>query len=90
MSQAPDTEALLRERLAALAPLSLDIADDSAAHAGHGSAGKGGHYRLRIVAAAFAGKPRLARHRLVFDTLGDLMHSRIHALVIDAKSPDEA
>ncbi|SDH08932.1 BolA family protein [Propionivibrio dicarboxylicus] len=90
MTQAPDTEALLRERLAALAPRSIEIADDSAAHAGHGSAGKGGHYRLRIVSEAFAGKPRLARHRLVFDALGDLMHARIHALVIDAKSPEEA
>ena len=89
MSQTPDTEALLRERLAALSPLSIEIADDSAAHAGHGSAGKGGHYRLRIVSAAFAGKSTLARHRLVFAALGDLMHGKIHALVIDAQAPSE-
>ena len=90
MSNAPETDALLRERLAALAPETLEIIDDSAAHAGHGSAGKGGHYRLRIVSSAFAGKATLARHRLVHATLGDLMQGKIHALVIEARTPEEA
>ncbi len=89
MSNAPETDALLRQRLETLAPLSVDIIDDSAAHAGHGSPGKGGHYRLRIVSAAFTGKSTLARHRLVFAALGDLMHGKIHALVIDAQAPAE-
>ena len=89
MSQTPPIEALLRERLAVLQPLRLDIIDDSALHAGHAGAGSGGHYRLLIVSAAFSGKTTLARHRIVYDTLGELMHSTIHALSIKALAPDE-
>ena len=84
-----DTEALMRERLAPLAPQTMDIIDDSHLHAGHAGARNGGHYRLRIVSAAFAGKNTLARHRLVHEALGDLMRSRIHALSIQALAPDE-
>ena len=49
----------------------------------------GGHYRLRIVAAAFAGKGTVARHRLVYDAAGDLMHGPVHALAIRALAPGE-
>ena len=84
-----DVEALLRERLASLAPLAIEIIDDSALHAGHAGAGQGGHYRLRIVADAFSGKSTVARHRLVYAALGELMRSRIHALSIKALAPDE-
>ncbi len=83
------TVALLRQRLAVLAPLHLDIADDSHRHAGHAGARDGGHFTVDIVAAAFSGKSTLARHRLVYDAAGDLMHGRIHALAIRARSPEE-
>lgn len=84
-----DVEALLRERLASLAPLAIEIIDDSALHAGHAGAGQGGHYRLRIVADAFSGKSTVARHRLVYAALGELMRSKIHALSIKALAPEE-
>lgn len=86
---AHETEALLRERLNSLAPQLLEIVDESALHAGHAGARRGGHYRLRITSTAFAGKTRLARHRLVHQTLGELMHDRIHALSIMALAPEE-
>lgn len=83
-------EAILRERLAGLNPVTLRIIDDSAAHAGHaGARSGGGHYRLFIVSSAFAGKPTLARHRLIYDALGELMRSKIHALSIQAMTPEE-
>lgn len=83
------TEALLRERLAALAPVALDIIDDSALHAGHAGAGGGGHFRVMIVAPVFSGKSTVIRHRLVYDAVGDLMRGPVHALAIKATAPDE-
>ena len=85
-----DLETTLRERLACLAPLHIELIDDSAKHAGHAGASGGGHYRLLIVAECFRGKSTLARHRLVYDALGELMRSRIHALSIRSLTPDEA
>ena len=86
-----DLETTLRERLASLAPLRIELIDDSAKHAGHaGAKSGGGHYRLLIVAECFRGKSTLARHRLVHDALGELMRSRIHALSIRSLTPDEA
>jgi len=83
-------EALLRERLAPLAPSRLELIDDSALHAGHeGAKSGGGHYRLLIVSTAFAGKSTVARHRLVYDALGELMRRRIHALSIKSLTPEE-
>ena len=87
---AADVAAIIQQRLAVLAPICLELIDDSARHAGHaGASGGGRHYRLQIVAAAFAGQARLARHRLILDALGDLMHTRIHALSIQALTPAE-
>ena len=87
---AAELESTLRERLAALQPLVLELIDDSALHAGHAGARSGGrHYRLRIVSAAFSGKSTVARHRLIYTTLGELMHSKIHALTIVALTPEE-
>lgn len=81
----------MRERLASLAPLAVDIIDDSARHAGHaGARSGGGHYRLRIVSERFAGRAPLARHRMVHEALGELMHHEIHALSIQALTPQEA
>ena len=84
-------ETTLRERLASLSPLRLELIDDSAKHAGHaGAQGGGGHYRLLIVSEKFCGKSTLARHRMVYDALGELMRSKIHALSIQSLAPDEA
>jgi BolA protein len=87
-----DRVALIEERLrAALAPDSLEIIDDSAAHAGHAGAKDGGHFTVRIVSTAFAGKTLIQRHRLIYAALADLMHREIHALSINkAQTPDEA
>jgi len=85
-----DTVELLRQRLAVLEPLSIAIVDDSHRHAGHaGAKGGGGHYNLDIVAAVFAGRNTVARHRLIYDAAGDLMRGRIHALSIRALAPEE-
>jgi BolA protein len=80
---------LLRERLTqAFAPLELDIEDESHRHAGHAGAQDGrGHFRVRIVAEAFRGVAPLARHRLVYTALDDLLKTDIHALSIDALPP---
>ena len=80
----------IRRRLSALEPLTLDIEDDSALHAGHeGARGGGGHYRVKIVSAAFSGLRTVARHRLVYEALGEMMRAQIHALGIEALAPDE-
>lgn len=79
----------IREKLTtALSPTSLDIEDESHLHAGHaGARGGGGHYVVNIVSTAFEGKAPLARHRLVYDALGDMMQKEIHALSIKAATP---
>jgi BolA protein len=83
-----DRIALIRERLAGLDPIELDIQDESHLHAGHaGAQGGAGHYRVRIVAACFLGLTPVARHRLVYDRLNDLMPHAIHALAIEAQAP---
>ena len=83
--------ALIETRLAAaLAPVeSIVVRDDSAQHAGHAGAAAGGHYHVTIVAAAFTGKARVARHRMVYDALADGMQRGIHALAITAYTPEE-
>ncbi|RQR58111.1 BolA family transcriptional regulator [Burkholderia sp. Bp9126] len=91
LNASPDARiALIEARLtAALAPASLTVRDDSAGHAGHAGAAAGGHFTVTIVSAAFAGKPRVARHRLVYDALADAMQRGIHALAIVAYTPEE-
>lgn len=83
---------LIRDRLqAAFAPVTLDVIDDSHRHAGHAGARPEGetHYSVYIVSAAFAGKSRLERHRMVNAELADqLTPDRIHALAITARTPD--
>lgn len=95
MSTANDTPrmALIRARLTqALAPESLEIEDQSWMHAGHagGAAHGGGHFAVNITSAAFAGKRLVARHRLVYDALGDAMKTEIHALAMVCRAPGEA
>lgn len=84
-------ESVIRARLASLEAVELTLVDESARHAGHAGARPGGgtHWRLHIVCGRFAGKPTLARHRMVYDALGDLMQDPIHALAITARAPGE-
>jgi BolA protein len=84
-------ERAMREKLATLGPISLQIEDESAQHAGHaGSRPSGGsHWRLAIVSEAFRGKSAVARHRMVYEALGDLMKRDIHALKIEASAPEQ-
>ena len=81
----------IRERLdAALSPVALEIDDESHLHAGHAGARDGrGHFRVMIVSPAFNGLNRIKRHQLVYGSLGEMMQSDIHALSIQAYSPDE-
>jgi BolA protein len=84
------TEQAIRERLAALNPVELALHDESAAHAGHaGAASGGGHWQLTIVSEVFRNQSPVARHRMVYEALGDLMRSDIHALKIEAFSPEQ-
>jgi BolA family transcriptional regulator, general stress-responsive regulator len=81
----------LRDRLQkALQPNTLEIIDESARHAGHaGAASGGGHFIVNITSAVFRGKTPLQRHRLVFDAVGAMMQQEIHALSINARTPEE-
>jgi BolA family transcriptional regulator, general stress-responsive regulator len=80
----------MRARLAVLNPAILEIIDESRKHAGHaGARDGGGHYVLHIVSAQFAGNNTVARHRMIYSALGELMKREIHALTIQAHTPDE-
>lgn len=84
---APITAAALEQRLRErLAPTRLEVLDESAAHAGHAGAngtGFGTHFRVRIASPMFDGKLRVARHRLVYDSLQDFIDQGLHALAIE-------
>ena len=77
----------IHARLAAqLSPTALEVLDESAAHAGHSGAngsGFGTHFRVRIASPLFAGKARVAQHRLVYDALRDFIDQGVHALAIE-------
>jgi BolA family transcriptional regulator, general stress-responsive regulator len=81
----------IRNRLASLDPVSLELVDESESHRGHAGYREGGntHWRLAIVSPRFSGKPTVARHRLVYQALGELMQHPIHALAIEARAPEE-
>jgi BolA protein len=81
----------IRQRLAALEPVSLDLVDESSQHAGHSGWREGGgtHWRLAIVSLRFVGQSAVARHRMVYQAIGELMHNPIHALAITAQTPEE-
>ena len=86
ITTAPALEATLRE---ALAPEVLEVIDESAAHAGHAGAnglGHGTHFRVRIGGVAFAGKSRVAQHRLVYDALQKFTDAGLHALAIEIQT----
>jgi BolA protein len=86
-----EREARLRERLESrFEPTFLDILDEGHLHAGHAGAADGrGHFRIKILAPAFRGLTPLARHRLVYAAVADLLESDIHALAIEALPPLE-
>ena len=86
-----DVGAEIRERLAALEPRSLELQDESGQHVGHAGyrAGESTHFRLTIVSEQFRGLSRVARHRRVYEALGPLMQNDIHALAVQALTPDE-
>lgn len=76
--------------LQTLQPSLLRITDDSHLHAGHAGAREGRHFSVHIVSPRFIGMTRLARHRLVYDALASLIPQGIHALAIDAQTPDHS
>ena len=80
-----------RKLTEALSPVDLDVIDESGRHAGHAGARPEGetHFRVRIVSRAFAGMNRIARQRRMHEILADELRTRVHALSIDAKTPEE-
>jgi BolA protein len=87
----PVATEMLRRLNSALSPTAIELIDDSEEHRGHGGYNPAGesHFSLRIESAAFAGKSRVERQRLVYAALGDLMKERVHALSIKASAPGE-
>ena len=83
------TQQKLEQALQQLDPIQLQISDDSHLHAGHAGNTGGGHFTVFIVSDAFAGLSLIKRHRLVYDATAELLPSAIHALSIQAKTPDE-
>src|SRR5256885_10914435 len=85
MSAAAET----RRRLAALEPLEMELTDESESHRGHAGYQAGGntHWRLSIVSPRFAAQPVVARHRMVYQALGNLLQNPLHALAITARAP---
>lgn len=85
-------EAIHSKLTAAFEPSRLEIVDDSASHAGHAGSRPGGesHFTVLIEAAAFAGKPKVARQRLVYQALAEELKGPIHALTLKALAPGEA
>lgn len=79
----------LRARLAALQPTQLEIRDDSARHAGHAGNTGGGHFSITIESSLFSRKSTIIRHRMVYQAVGDLIPTSIHALSIHARARDD-
>jgi BolA protein len=80
----------IRTLLDVFQPVKIEVIDDSHKHAGHeGARSGGGHFTLQIVSTQFDGKPTLARHRMIYSALGDMMKQDIHALNIQAYTPQD-
>jgi BolA protein len=88
----PVATEMLRRLDSSLGPTRVELVDDSEKHRGHGGYNPAGesHFSLRIESAAFAGKSRVERQRMVHAALGDLLHERVHALSIRATAPGES
>jgi len=89
MTAAERVERIRQVLIAHLAPTELTIRDDSEAHAGHAGAREGGHFSVFVVSDRFAGRTRMQRHRLVYDAVSELLRTDIHALRIQARTPQE-
>ena len=87
----PVAAEMLRRLNSALSPTWIELTDDSEQHRGHGGYNPEGesHFSLRIESAAFTGKNRVARQRMIYAALGDLMQARVHALSIRASAPED-
>ena len=87
----PVATEMLRRLNSALSPTKVELIDDSEQHRGHGGYNPAGesHFSLKIESAAFTGKSRVERQRMIYAALGDLMHERVHALSIRAAAPGE-
>jgi BolA family transcriptional regulator, general stress-responsive regulator len=86
-----DTAARIRAAiLRQLAPIELLVDDESALHVGHPGSGEGGHFRVHVVSERFRGLTRVARHRMVYQAVAELMGRGIHALAVDARTPEES
>lgn len=87
----PVATEMLRRLNSALSPSRIELTDDSEQHRGHGGYNPAGesHFTLDICSAAFEAKSRVQRQRMVYQALGDLMESRVHALSIRARAPGE-
>ncbi len=80
---------LIREALTVLEPSMLDIEDQSEGHLHHAGRGKGGHFKVTIESVFFTDKKPLQRHQMIYQALGDLMTTHIHAISMDTKAPGE-
>ena len=80
---------LIQNSLQSLKPIKINIEDEGHLHVGHAGAKSGGHFKLYIVSNSFKGKNMVQRHKLIYQTLGQLMETEIHALSIKALSDDE-
>jgi BolA protein len=89
MTASERVEKIRQALTAVLAPVSLVIRDDSAAHAGHAGAREGGHFSVIVVSDRFAGRTRMQRHQLVYAAVSELLRTDIHALSIQAHTPQE-
>jgi len=79
----------ITSRLQAITPLTIDIEDESAMHAGHTGNSGGGHFKLKITSSHFSEKSQIMRHRIIYQLLADLIPSKIHALSINALAPNK-
>ncbi|MCL6730080.1 BolA family protein [Sphingomonas hankyongi] len=91
LATGPVATEMLRRLNSALQPSRIELVDDSEQHRGHGGYNPAGesHFSLFVESAAFSGKNRVERQRMIYRALGDMMHARVHALSIRAAAPGE-
>tara|TARA_B100001996_G_scaffold149802_1_gene114016 strand:- start:201 stop:470 length:270 start_codon:yes stop_codon:yes gene_type:complete len=80
---------MIKDKLDSLNPIKIKIEDQGYLHVGHAGAKSGGHFKLIIISEHFKNKSLIERHRIIYDALGALMKTEIHALSIKAYSPNE-